>query len=226
MDDILASTVDAMNQIGMEYRIVYGTLLGAVRSQAFIPYSDDVDVAIHKADNDRYDSFLLIQQFLGRRYFVAWKTNPPVTRVYPHFAPTVAVDTQRHFKQDNSLESYSLFDSKIFKEMEKLLPVRNILLEQRYIDLYPSPETWFGKSTQVTINNRRYRGISDNVDKFLSSWYGDDYMMRPQIHSQTTLQTNKLPVSQRNRVLLLTHHTIRKQNHPKIETGCVFPILR
>ncbi len=190
MDDILASTVDAMNQIGMKYRIVYGTLLGAVRSQAFIPYSDDVDVAIHKADNNRYDSFLLMQQILGPRYFVAWKTNPPVTRVYPHFASTVAVDSQRHFKHDNSLESYSLFDSKILKEMEKLLPVKNILLEQRYVDLYPSPETWFGKSTQVTINNRRYLGMSDNVDKFLRSWYGDDYMkMRPEIHSQTTLQT-------------------------------------
>ena len=56
MDDILAATVDAMNQIGMDYRIVYGTLLGAVRSQAFIPYSDDVDVAILKANNDKYDN--------------------------------------------------------------------------------------------------------------------------------------------------------------------------
>lgn len=190
MDDILAATVDAMNQIGMEYRIVYGTLLGAVRSQAFIPYSDDVDVAIHKADNDRYESFLLMQRILGPRYFVAWKTNPPVTRVYPHFTPTVKVNTQRHFKEDNSLESYSFFDSKILKEMKKLLPVKNILLEQRYVDLYPSPEAWFGKSSQVTINNRRYLGMLD-VDKYLRSWYGDDYMkMRPELHSQTTLQTD------------------------------------
>ena len=191
MDDILARTVDAMNQIGMDYRIVYGTLLGAVRSEAFIPYSDDVDAAIHKADNDRYDNFLLMQEILGPKYFVAWKTNPPVSRVYPHYATMIAVDTQRHFKEDDSLESPSLFDSKILKEMEKLLPVKNILLEQRYVDLYPSPDDWFGKSTEVTINNRHYLGLSDNVDKFIRSWYGDDYMkMRPELHSQTTLQTN------------------------------------
>lgn len=191
MDDILAATVDAMNQIGMDYRIVYGTLLGAVRSQAFIPYSDDVDVAIHKADNDRYDNFLLMQQILGPRYFVAWKTNPPVSRVYPHYAPVIEVSTQKHFREDDSLESPSLFDSKILKEMKKLLPVKNILLEQRYVDLYPSPEDWFGKFTEVTINNRHYLGLSDNVDKFIRSWYGDDYMkMRPELHSQTTLQTN------------------------------------
>ena len=191
MDDILAVTVDAMNQIGMDYRIVYGTLLGAVRSQAFIPYSDDVDVAIHKADNDRYDNFLLIQRILGPKYFVAWKTNPPVSRVYPHYTPTIKVNTRRHFKGDESLESSSLFDNKIVKEMKELLPVKNVLLEQRYIDLYPSPEEWFGKSTKVLINNRYYLGLSDNVDKFIRSWYGDDYMkMRPELHSQTTLQTS------------------------------------
>ena len=191
MDDILAATVDAMNQIGIDYRIVYGTLLGAVRSQAFIPYSDDVDVAVHKADNDRYDNFLLMQQILGPRYFVAWKTNPPVSRVYPHYVPTIEVNTRRHFKGDESFESSSLFDIKILKEMKELLPVKNILLEQRYVDLYPSPEDWFGKSTEVTINNRHYRGLSDNVDKVIRSWYGDDYMkMRPELHSQTTLQTN------------------------------------
>ena len=189
MEDILARTVDAMNQIGMDYRIVYGTLLGAVRSQAFIPYSDDVDVAIHKADNDRYDNFLLMQEILGPKYFVAWKTNPPVSRVYPQYAPTIEVNTRRHFKGDETFESSSLFDNKILKEMKKLLPVKNIVLEQRFVDLYPSPEDWFGKSTEVTINNRHYLGLSDNVYKFIRSWYGDDYMnQRPKLHSQNTLQ--------------------------------------
>ena len=73
MDDILSATVDAMNKVGIDYRVVYGTLLGAVRSQALIPYSD----AIQKTDNDRYAYFRLMQHILGPRYFVAWKTNPP-----------------------------------------------------------------------------------------------------------------------------------------------------
>lgn len=191
MDDILSATVDAMNKIGIDYRVVYGTLLGAVRSQALIPYSDDVDVAIHKADNDRYDSFRLMQSILGPRYYVAWKTNPPTSRVYPHFAPTVKTDTRRLFKGKVSLEREALFESKILKEIEKLLPVKNILLEQRYVDLYPSPESWFEKGTEVTINNRRYLGVSDNVNNFLRDLYGDDYMEKiPEIHSKTTLQTN------------------------------------
>ncbi|KAJ7356354.1 hypothetical protein OS493_025463 [Desmophyllum pertusum] len=152
-----------MNQVGIEYRIAYGTLLGAVRSQTSIPYTEDVDVVIHKADNDRYASFWLMQQILGPRYFVAWKTKPA---------------------RDNSLESDTLFDSKILKEMEKLLPVKPIEPQQCLVDMYPSPEEWFGKSTQVTTNNRQYPGVSDNVDAFLRRFYGDDYMeMRPEIHS-------------------------------------------
>ena len=152
----------------------------------YYSHTDDVDLAIHKADK-----FLLMQQILGPRYFVAWETNPPVSRVYPHYTPTIAANTRRHFKADESLESPSLFDNKILKEMEKLLPVKNTLSEQRNVEVYPSPEGWFGKSTEVTINNRRYLAISGNVDKFLRSLYGDDYMkMRPELHSQTTLQTN------------------------------------
>ena len=191
MDDILSATVDAMNKVGIDHRVVYGTLLGAVRSQALIPYSDDVDIAIHKADNDRYASFRLMQHILGPRYFVAWKTNPPTSRVYPHFAATVITDTRRLFKGAESLESAVLFDSRVLNEMQKLLPVQNILLEQRYVDLYPSPESWFETSSIVTINNRQYLGVSDNVDKFLKSLYGDDYMKKkPEIHSKTTLQTD------------------------------------
>lgn len=126
---------------------------------------------------------------MGPRYFVAWKTNPPVTRLYLHFAPTVKVNTQHLFRGADSLESDALFNREILKEMEKLLPVKNIAVEQRFVDIYLSPTEWFGKSTQVTINNQRYHAVSDNVDKMLKRWYGDDYMkMRPELRSKTTLE--------------------------------------
>ena len=188
MDEILSTLVDAMNQVGIEYRVVYGTLLGAVRSQSMVPYSDDVDLAIHKADNDQYEKFQLVQRILGSRYFVAWKANPPVTRVFAHYAPTVAINTQHFFRGADSFESDALFSSKILKEMEKLLPVKNVAVEQRYVDVYPSPEEWFENFTEVTINNRRYHTVG-NADKMLKMWYGDYMKIRPELHSQNTLAT-------------------------------------
>jgi len=65
MDDLLGATVKAMNEIGMDYRVTYGTLLGSVRSKAIIPYSDDIDLAVHKKDNDNFTRFIALQNHIG-----------------------------------------------------------------------------------------------------------------------------------------------------------------
>lgn len=76
----------------MDYCIVYGMFFGVVRSQVFILYFDDVDVVIFKVNNDKYDNFLLMQQILGFKYFVVWKINFLVFRVYLYYVLVIEVN--------------------------------------------------------------------------------------------------------------------------------------
>lgn len=48
--DLLKVFIDTCNKMGLQYYVVEGTLLGAVRHNGFIPWDDDIDVAMPRAD--------------------------------------------------------------------------------------------------------------------------------------------------------------------------------
>jgi lipopolysaccharide cholinephosphotransferase len=65
---ILKDTIGAIEKMGLTYFAVAGTALGAVKYQGFIPWDDDIDIAMPRPD---YDKFLQNgQSFLGNAYFL------------------------------------------------------------------------------------------------------------------------------------------------------------
>ena len=60
---------------GIEYCLFYGSALGAVRHGGFIPWDDDIDVAIKREDCERL--FSAIEQNTNDRYRVLRPFNPP-----------------------------------------------------------------------------------------------------------------------------------------------------
>ena len=66
--DILEHIKDVCARHGIKWYVVDGTLLGAVRHKGFIPWDDDIDIGMPRADYNRFVE--VAQKELGEPYFV------------------------------------------------------------------------------------------------------------------------------------------------------------
>lgn len=61
--DILDEIADFCNKHNIRYYLAYGTLLGAVRHQGFIPWDDDIDVFMFREDYNRFLSLFRSERY-------------------------------------------------------------------------------------------------------------------------------------------------------------------
>ena len=163
----------ALTRLGIEYRIIYGTLLGAVRSQAIIPWTADIDIALTKSAIDNASTFPAIEKQLENRYYVG-NSFMDVPRVHSLMGPYIDVDTAPFFDGPDDLQGNSLFSKAIEEAVKGMLPVSGHWRNRCYADLYWSPSVWMNGSSLVTINNHTFVTVKE-VDYELTNWYGKDY---------------------------------------------------
>lgn len=73
--DMLQDIVSVFEKQGIGYTLVGGSILGAVRHQGFIPWDDDIDLAIPRKD---YNKLLdIFEKELGENYYIQTPSNTP-----------------------------------------------------------------------------------------------------------------------------------------------------
>lgn len=80
MVDILVKVDEICTKHNIDYFIDWGTLLGAVRHKGFIPWDDDVDISMPRADFENFKK--VAQEELGELYFMQ---TPETDKHYKYY---------------------------------------------------------------------------------------------------------------------------------------------
>ena len=85
--EVLKIISDICEQNGFRYFLIYGTLIGAIRHQGFIPWDDDIDIMMPRPD---YDGFLAYFESHKDDYPDLKLFNPKTCKDYPYMISRVS----------------------------------------------------------------------------------------------------------------------------------------
>ena len=121
--DLLKEFISVCDQLGLKYYLLGGTLLGAVRHRGFIPWDDDIDVGMLRAD---YEVFIAEAQKLlpGHLFVQTFRTDPEYPQCFAKLrnSNTTFIETTSSKKHINHGVYLDIFPLDYFPE--RPLPAR------------------------------------------------------------------------------------------------------
>lgn len=88
--DILKKFKQVAEKENLKWYAMFGTLLGTIRHQGFIPWDDDIDIALPRTD---YDKLRKNKDWFGEPYFLQTPHNDPAAS--PRFLRLMRLDTAK-----------------------------------------------------------------------------------------------------------------------------------
>ena len=73
--EILKKVDQVCRQYQINYFLIAGTLLGAVRHKGFIPWNDDIDIGMLRSDYEKFIDICLHKQALGKEYYLHYNES-------------------------------------------------------------------------------------------------------------------------------------------------------
>lgn len=170
--DLLCQLLDVCNRNRLKVYAIAGTILGAVRHKGFIPWDDDIDLAMDRTDYIKLCE-IASDEFKPPYFFQTEVTDPGSMRCHAQLRNSLTTG----IRQFEVKKNYR-FNQGIFID---IFPIDNVPDDKNEADAF------FGKASKLRRQAIRYSGIStrfqDNnsgfIKKILYNCWGKGHPQNP-----------------------------------------------
>jgi phosphorylcholine metabolism protein LicD len=182
--NLMEKTVDFLEDNGITYWLDGGTLLGACRDSKFIPWDDDVDLAIP------YDSYIKIKQIINllpkeyegkTKYRISKKYQIKFTELQSnHLLDITKPFLLKTFHLDGKLEKDIFIDLMNYFPTKDNMYISNI---KQWMNKYTYPFDSIYPLKKINFEGRKYWSVND-PDKYLNNgyWFWKDLAVASHAH--------------------------------------------
>lgn len=168
--EILNSFIQVCKQLNLTYYLVNGTALGAAKYGGFIPWDDDIDVALPRAD---YELFIQkAQELLPPQIFLQnYKTDKYFPQLYSKLRNSQTTYIEKGAKNLNINHGVfiDVFPLDFYNENQKTTPFRKI--RKKLLTWIQASALNDTSSKKIVLRNKFFKffGFDKKVQKYLMS---------------------------------------------------------
>ena len=181
--EILKKIKQIFDENNWKYYLAYGTLIGSIRNEGFIPWDDDIDIWVPRPDYERFIEYAKKnKENLKPFELIHYSTNDKY--VYP----IARFSNSNYFIKYNNIKDYGLGifvdiypidgikleDKKHLKQLRKMIKRINLLGNKKYIISKPWIKNIIKYPYYLTIRNNNLSNLLKKIDSLAHKYNYDD----------------------------------------------------